>query len=229
MIDKTFHSVRDALFDLHDGANIMIGGLGGAGNPHNLVNYVAERGVKDLTLICNGFNNVVMVKDWRTVRKVVMSYPLALQRRTRPNPLAEGIELGQIEVEVVPQGTLAERIRAGGSGLAAFYTPVGAGTELAKDKEARDFDGKTYVLETAIRADLALIKAWKADSTGNLVYRKSARNFNPLMAMAAKVVVAEVEQIVPPGELDGDIIHTPGIFVDRIVQQKAIVAPIRPV
>ncbi len=229
MISKIFASVPKALFDLRDGASIMIGGLGGAGNPHNLVKCVSQTGVKDLTLICNGFNNVAMVKDWRTVKKVVMSYPLALQRKTRPNPLAEGIELGKIEVEVVPQGTLAERIRAGGAGIAAFYTSIGAGTELAEGKEVRQFDDRPFVLESAIRADFALVKAWKADAVGNLVYRKSARNFNLLMAMAGKVVIAEVDQVVQVGELDGDQVHTPGIFVDRVVQVKPVTVPIRPV
>ncbi len=218
MIDKVFPSVKEALLDLHDGASIMIGGFGGAGTPHNLVQGMIDKGVGNLTLICNGFNNVIILKDWRRIAKVIMSFPSVARSGGAANPLAEGIENGQIEVEIVPQGMLAERIRCGGSDIPAFYTRTGVGTPLAEGKETRTFNGEQYVLETALSADFAFIQAWKGDRMGNLMYRKTARNFNPVMATAAKTVIAEVKKLVPVGEMDGDHIHTPGIFVDRVIQ-----------
>ncbi len=227
MINKVFPSVADALSDLQDGATIMIGGFGGAGTPHNLVQGMIDRRVGGLTLICNGFNNILLVKDWRTIKKVVMSFPHAPGNRSLANPMAEGIELGAIEVETVPQGTLAERIRCGGAGIPAFYTPTGVGTRLSQGKERRAFYGRDCLLETALVADFAFIQAFKGDEMGNVIYRKTARNFNPLMATAAKIVIAEVQEIVPVGEIDGDQVHTPGIFVDRLVKVKPVVRAFR--
>jgi 3-oxoacid CoA-transferase A subunit len=217
MINKLFNSVDEALHDLQGGATIMIGGFLGAGTPFNLVQGMVDKGVKGLTLICNSQNNLnPIVKDGRQIKKVIMSAAVS-PYSWAANPLKEGIQSGQIDVELVPQGTLAERIRAGGAGIPAFYTPTGVGTLMEKGKQKATFDGKEYVLEMALRADYAFIGAYKADSKGNLVYRKSMRNFNVVMATAARCTVAEVGEIVEPGELDPETIATPGIFVDRVV------------
>jgi 3-oxoacid CoA-transferase subunit A len=201
---------------LFDGMTIMSGGFGLSGNPENLIPAVKNAGVKDLTVISNncgadGFG-LWMLLDNGQIRKMISSY-------VGENKLFEQLYLsGRLELELTPQGTLAERIRAGGAGIPAFYTKTGVGTVVAEGKPVEDFDGELYVRERWLKADLAIIKAWKADTAGNLVYRKTARNFNPMMATAAKVTVVEVEEIVEAGALDGDAIHTPGIYVDRIVK-----------
>ena len=221
MINKVYPSVKDALYDLHDGAAVMVGGFLGAGTPYNLVQGLVESGVKRLTIIANSFNNVTpIMKDGGQVKKVVMSFPVSPYQWSMHNPFKEGIQRGEIEVEVVPQGTLATRIWAGGSGIPGFYTPTGIGTILEKGKEKKVIDEKEYILETALKADFAFIKAYKADPKGNLIYRMAMRNFNPVMAMAAKVTIAEVEFIVEAGKIDPDAVVTPGIFVDRVIQVK---------
>jgi 3-oxoacid CoA-transferase subunit A len=215
--DKVFPSPAAALGGLlFDGMTIMSGGFGLSGNPESLIPVVRKSGVRGLTLISNnagaeGFG-LWMLLESRQVAKMISSY-------VGENKLFEQQYLsGELELELNPQGTLAERIRAGGAGIPAFYTATGVGTLAAEGKPVERFEGRDYVRETWLRADLAIVKAWKADTAGNLVYRKTARNFNPNMATAAKVTVAEVEHIVEAGELDPDHVHTPGIYVDRLVQ-----------
>ena len=201
---------------LFDGMTIMSGGFGLSGNPENLIPALKASGVKDLTVISNncgadGFG-LWMLLDNGQIRKMISSY-------VGENKLFEQLYLsGKLELELNPQGTLAERIRAGGAGIPAFYTKTGVGTVVAEGKPVEEFDGELYVRERWLRADLAIVKAWKADPEGNLVYRKTARNFNPVMATAAKYTVVEVEEIVAAGELNADCIHTPGIFVNRIIK-----------
>ena len=203
---------------LFDGMTIMSGGFGLSGNPETLIPAIKEAGVRNLTVISNncgadGFG-LWMLLDNGQIRKMISSY-------VGENKLFEQLYLsGELELELNPQGTLAERIRAGGAGIPAFYTKTGVGTVVAEGKPVEEFDGELYVRERWLKADLAIVKAWKADPEGNLVYRKTARNFNPVMATAATVTVAEVEQIVEAGDLDGDVIHTPGIYVSRVVQGK---------
>ena len=218
--DKVYSDARAALDGLlFDGMTIMSGGFGLSGNPEHLIPAVRASGVKDLTVISNncgadGFG-LWMLLDNGQIRKMVSSY-------VGENKLFADLYLsGKLELELNPQGTLAERIRAGGAGIPAFYTKTGVGTVVAEGKPTEQFDGETYVRETWLRADLSIVKAWKGDTAGNLVYRKTARNFNPNMATAGKVTVAEVEEIVEPGVLDPDGIHTPGIYVDRIIQGTA--------
>ncbi|MCU4178675.1 CoA transferase subunit A [Bosea sp. BH3] len=201
---------------LFDGMTIMSGGFGLSGNPESLIPQIRDSGVKDLTVISNnagadGFG-LWMLLQTRQVKKMIASY-------VGENKLFEQQYLaGELELELNPQGTLAERIRAGGAGIPAFYTKTGVGTVVAEGKPVEEFEGQLYVRETWLRADLAIVKAWKADTAGNLVYRRTARNFNPNMATAGKVTVAEVEEIVPVGSFDPDMIHTPGIYVDRIIK-----------
>lgn len=201
---------------LFDGMTIMSGGFGLSGNPESLIPQIRDSGVKNLTVISNnagadGFG-LWMLLQTRQIRKMIASY-------VGENKLFEQQYLaGELELELNPQGTLAERIRAGGAGIPAFYTKTGVGTVVAEGKPVEEFDGQLYVRETWLRADLAIIKAWKADTAGNLVYRRTARNFNPNMATAGKVTVAEVEEIVPVGSLDPEAIHTPGIYVDRVIK-----------
>lgn len=200
---------------LFDGMTIMSGGFGLSGNPESLIPEIRASGVRDLTVISNnagadGFG-LWMLLETRQIAKMVASY-------VGENKLFEAQFLsGELELELTPQGTLAERIRAGGAGIPAFYTKTGVGTVVAEGKPVESFDGEDYVRETALRADLAIIKAWRADPAGNLMFRKTARNFNPNMATAGRITVAEVEEIVPEGTFDPDCIHTPGIYVDRIV------------
>jgi 3-oxoacid CoA-transferase subunit A len=217
MTDKIFKTADAALEGLlFDGMTIMSGGFGLSGNPENLIPAIKRSGVKNLTVISNncgadGFG-LWMLLDNGQIKKMISSY-------VGENKLFEQLYLsGELELELNPQGTLAERIRAGGAGIPAFYTKTGVGTVVAEGKPLEDFEGETYVRETWLRADVAIIKAWKADPEGNLVYRKTARNFNPVMATAGKVTVVEVEQIVAPGALEPDTIHTPGIYVDRIIR-----------
>jgi 3-oxoacid CoA-transferase subunit A len=214
---KIFPSPRAALEGLlSDGMTLMSGGFGLAGNPESLIAAVREVGTRQLTVISNncgadGFGLWTLLEN-RQIRKMISSY-------VGENKLFEQLFLsGELELELNPQGTLAERIRAGGAGIPAFYTRTGVGTVVAEGKPVEEFDGQLYLRETWLRADVALVKAWKADPAGNLVFRKTARNFNPNMATAARVTVAEVETLVAAGELDPDNIHTPGIYVDRIVQ-----------
>lgn len=216
MPSKIFESPETALSGvLFDGMTIMSGGFGLSGNPESLIPQIRAAGVRDLTVISNnagadGFG-LWMLLESRQVKKMISSY-------VGENKLFEQQYLsGELELELNPQGTLAERIRAGGAGIPAFYTATGVGTVVAEGKPVEEFDGKPYVRETWLRADLAIIKAWRADPAGNLMFRKTARNFNPNMATAAKVTVVEVEEIVEAGSFDPDTIHTPGIYVDRIV------------
>jgi 3-oxoacid CoA-transferase subunit A len=217
MTEKIFKTADAALEGLlFDGMAIMSGGFGLSGNPENLIPAIKRSGVKNLTVISNncgadGFG-LWMLLDNGQIKKMVSSY-------VGENKLFEQLYLsGELELELNPQGTLAERIRAGGAGIPAFYTKTGVGTVVAEGKPVEEFDGEPYVRETWLRADLAIIKAWKADPEGNLVYRKTARNFNPVMATAGKVTVVEVEEIVAAGALEPDMIHTPGIYVDRIIR-----------
>jgi 3-oxoacid CoA-transferase subunit A len=217
MVNKVNDDAESALAGiLFDGMTIMAGGFGLCGIPENLIAAIRGAGVKDLSVISNncgvdGFGLGILLEGGQ-IRKMTSSY-------VGENKLfAELYLAGKLELEFNPQGTLAERIRAGGAGIPAFFTKTGVGTPVAEGKEVRVFDGETYLMERGLTADLAIVKAWKGDREGNLVYRKTARNFNPMMATAGKVTVAEVEQLVAPGELDKDEIHTPGIFVDRIFQ-----------
>jgi 3-oxoadipate CoA-transferase alpha subunit len=217
MIDKIILSVELAVAGIKDGAVIMIGGFGQAGTPFNLVQALVEQGAQDLIIISNSISQAAPLVEKRRVRKLIASFPIWVDR-TRPNPLDEQVPAGKIELVTIPQGTLAEAIRAGGAGIAAFYTPTGVGTFVEEGKEKGVFNGKECLLEPALKADISLIKAYKGDRMGNLVYHMTARNFNPLMAMAAELTIAEVEEIVDVGELDPEVIVTPGIFVHRVVK-----------
>ena len=216
-MSKTYADARAALDGvLFDGMTIVAGGFGLCGIPENLIAAIRDSGVKDLTVISNnagvdGFG-LGMLLNSRQVKKMISSY-VGENKEFERQYLS-----GELELEFAPQGTLAERIRAGGAGIPGFYTKTGVGTLIAEGKEHKDFGGETYILETGLVADLAIVKAWKADPYGNLVYRKTARNFNPPAATAGKVTVAEVEEIVPAGSLDPDCIHTPGVYVQRLVQ-----------
>ena len=218
MIDKIAPSVQAALADVADGSTVMIGGFGGAGQPGELIDALIAQGAKDLTIVNNNAGNgetglAALLKAGR-VRKIICSFP-----RQVDSQVFDGLyRAGKLELELVPQGNLAERIRAAGAGIGGFFTPTGYGTELAKGKETREIGGRMYVLESPIHADFALIKAERGDRWGNLVYRKTARNFGPIMAMAARVTVASVHEVVALGELDPEVIVTPGIFVQRVVQ-----------
>src|SRR5438132_6401676 len=218
MIDKVCDSPAAALAGLRDGATVMIGGFGGAGQPAELIDGLIAQGAKDLVIVNNNAGNgetglAALLKTGR-VRKIICSFP----RQVDSQVFDALYRSGRLELELVPQGNLAERIRAAGAGIGGFYTPTGYGTELAKGKETREIGGRMYVLESPIRADVALIKAERGDRWGNLVYRKTARNFGPIMAMAANLTVASVHEVVALGELDPENVVTPGIFVHRIVQ-----------
>ncbi|HEY0592919.1 MAG TPA: CoA transferase subunit A [Thermoanaerobaculia bacterium] len=216
MIDKVVATAEEAIADIQDGATLVVGGFGLCGIPENLIAALVKRNVRNLTCVSNNAG----VDDWglglllqtRQIRKMVSSY------------VGENAEFerqflaGELEVEFVPQGTLAERMRAGGSGIPAFFTPAGYGTVIAEGKETREFDGKHYIMERGIVGDFSLVAAWKGDRYGNLVYRKTARNFNPMAATAGRICIAEVEELVDVGEIDPDHVHTPGVFVHRIVQ-----------
>jgi 3-oxoacid CoA-transferase subunit A len=215
-MNKVFASADEAIADINDGATIMVGGFGLCGIPENLIRALVKKGAKNLTTISNN----VGVDDFGLG---LMLYAGQIRAHkgsyVGENKLLEEMVLTRkIDLELIPQGTFAERIRAGGAGIPAFYTPTGFGTVVAEGKETRQFNGRPYVMEHALKADFALIKAWKGDKWGNLVYRKTARNFNPMMATAATVTIAEVEHLVEPGEIDGDLVHTPGVYVKRIIQ-----------
>ncbi len=216
MSEKLLHSFADAVADIQDGATLIVGGFGLCGIPEKLIMALRDRGVKDLTIVSNNCG----VDDWglglllanHQIKKMISSY-------VGENKIFEQQFLsGELEVELVPQGTLAERIRAGGAGIPGFYTAAGVGTAIADGKEVKEFNGKPYLLERGIVGDFALVKAWKADEYGNLIYRKTARNFNPLVATAGKVTIAEVEEVVKVGELDPNSIHTPGVYVQRVLE-----------
>lgn len=215
-MNKVYQTAEDAIFDLKDGITLMSGGFGLSGNPENLIRALAARGTKDLTVISNNcgtddYGLGILLKS-RQIIKMISSYV------GENSNFEQQFLSGELEVELTPQGTLAERIRAGGAGIPAFYTPTGYGTLVAEGKETREFDGKNYILERALTADFAFVKAWKGDTQGNLIFRATARNFNPMMATAARITIAEVEELVEPGELDPDQIHTPGVYVQRIIK-----------
>lgn len=214
-MSKVMSAFSEAVKDIHDGSLLAVGGFGLCGIPEKSIQALREQGTKDLIVASNNCG----VDDWglglllenKQIKKMISSY-------VGENKIFEQQYLsGELEVELTPQGTLAERLRAGGAGIPGFYTAAGVGTPIAEGKETKEFNGKNYLLEEGIVADFALVKAWKADTQGNLVYRKTSRNFNPLVAMSAKVTIAEVEEIVEAGELDPDEIHTPGIFVQRVL------------
>lgn len=216
MIKKVISGPDEAVRDIDDNATLMLGGFGLCGIPENCIQAILKRGVKGLTCISNNAGvadfGIGLLLKTRQVKKMISSY------------VGENAEFerqllsGELEVELIPQGTLAERVRAGGAGIPAFFTPAGVGTEIALGKEVREFEGKPHLLEQWLRADFAIVKAWRGDTAGNLIYKGTARNFNPMMATAAKITIAEVEELVPAGKLDPNHIHTPGIYVQRIFQ-----------
>jgi 3-oxoacid CoA-transferase subunit A len=215
-VDKRISSADDAIANLHDGATILMGGFGLCGIPENLIAAVRRKGSMGLTIVSNNAGvddfGIGLLLQNRQVKKMVSTY-------VGENKLFEQlVSSGELQLELNPQGTFSERIRAGGAGIPAFYTPTGYGTMVAEGKETREFDGRHYVLERGIRGDFAFVKAWKGDRWGNLIYRKTARNFNPMMATAADYVIAEVEQLVELGELDPDNVHTPGIYINAVFQ-----------
>jgi 3-oxoacid CoA-transferase subunit A len=215
-VNKVVHDVRQAIADVQDGATIMLGGFGLCGIPENLISALREKGTKNLTIISNNAGvdgrGAGLLLETRQIKKIISTY-------VGENKLFEELVLaGELEVELVPQGTFSERMRAGGAGIAGFYTPTGYGTIVAEGKETREFNGRMFVLERGLTADFAFVKAWKGDKWGNLVYRKTARNFNPVMATAARVTIAEVEQLVGVGELEPEGVHTPALYVQRIIQ-----------
>ncbi len=217
-MNKVYQDAASAVKDIKDGATIMLGGFGLCGIPENCIAALVKQGQKKLTCISNNAGvddfGLGLLLQKRQIKKMISSY-------VGENALFEKLLLsGELEVDLTPQGTLAERIRAGGAGIPAFYTATGFGTEVAEGKETRVIDGRNYVLETALHADFAIVKAWRGDHHGNLVFRNTARNFNPMMAMAGKITVAEVEELVAPGILDPNFVHIPGIFVQRIIQGK---------
>jgi 3-oxoacid CoA-transferase subunit A len=218
MINKVVAGPDEAVADILENATLMLGGFGLSGIPENCISAILKKGTKGLTCISNNAGvddfGIGLLLKTRQVKKMISSY------------VGENAEFerqllsGELEVELIPQGTLAERVRAGGAGIPAFFTPAGVGTEVATGKEVREFEGKKYLLEHWLRADFAIVKAWKGDTAGNLIYKGTARNFNPMMAAAGKITIAEVEELVPLGTLDPNQIHTPGIYVQRIFQGK---------
>jgi 3-oxoacid CoA-transferase subunit A len=215
-MNKVVRDAPEAIADIQDGATVMLGGFGLCGIPEHLITALRDKGTKNLTIISNNAGvdgrGAGLLLEARQIRKIIATY-------VGENKLFEELALSrQLEVELVPQGTFSERMRAGGAGIAAFFTPTGYGTVVAEGKETREFNGRMYVLERGLTADFAFVKAWKGDKWGNLVYRKTARNFNPVMATAARVTIAEVEQLVEVGDLEPDMVHTPAIFVHRIFQ-----------
>jgi len=217
-MNKLYNSANEAIFDVQDNMTIMLGGFGLCGIPENLISAMVKRGNTGLTFISNNAGvddfGIGLLLKTRQVKKMISSY-VGENAEFEKQLLSK-----ELDVELIPQGTLAERCRATGAGIPAFYTPAGVGTEIAKGKELRTFNGKKYILESAFDSDFAFVKAWKGDTLGNLIYRGTARNFNPMMAAAGKITVAEVEELVPAGTLDPNTIHTPGIYVNRIFQGK---------
>ena len=216
MINKVVANVREALLGIEDGMTLMLGGFGLCGIPENSIAELVQKGISNLTCISNNAGvddfGLGLLLQQKQIKKMISSY-------VGENDEFERQMLnGELEVDLIPQGSLAERCRAGGAGIPAFFTPAGFGTEVAEGKEVRVFNGKPHILEDALTADFAIVKAWKGDAAGNLIYKATARNFNPMMAMAGKITIAEVEELVPVGTLDPNQIHTPGIFVQRIFQ-----------
>jgi 3-oxoacid CoA-transferase subunit A len=215
-MNKVVASADEAICDIFDGATIMVGGFVLCGIPENLIRALQRKGTKNLATISNNVGvdglGMGLLLAAGQIRSHIGTYV------GENKLLEEKVLKGEIDLQLIPQGTFSERIRAGGAGIPAFYTPAGVGTIVAEKKETRDFDGRPYIMEHALKADFALVKAWKGDKWGNLVYRKTARNFNPMMATAAKITIAEVEELVEPGELNPDLIHTPSVFVKRIVE-----------
>src|SRR3954447_2616111 len=218
MINKIFESHQSAVADVHDGATVMIGGFGTAGMPSELIDALIEQGARELTIVNNNAGNgdigLAALLKAKRVRKIICSFP----RQTDSYVFDALYRAGEIELELTPQGNLAERIRAAGAGIGGFFTPTGYGTQLAEGKETRLINGRHYVLESPIHADFALIKALRGDRWGNLVYRKTGRNFGPIMAMAAKCAIAQVREVMNLGDLDPEAVITPGIFVQRVVE-----------
>lgn len=217
-MNKVVDNVTDALMGIQDGMTIMLGGFGLCGIPENSIGELVRKGTKSLTCISNnagvdGFG-LGLLLETKQIKKMISSYV------GENDEFERQMLSGELEVDLIPQGSLAERCRAGGAGIPAFYTPAGFGTEIAEGKEVRIYNGKPHILEEALTAEFAIVKAWKGDPAGNLVYKAAARNFNPLMAMAGKITIAEVEELLPVGALDPNEIHTPGIFVQRIFQGK---------
>ncbi len=223
-MNKVYEDATAAIFDIQDNITLMSGGFGLCGNPENLIKALHARKTQGITVISNNCGTddkgLGILLQTRQIIKMVSSY-VGENKNFEQQFLS-----GELQVELVPQGTLAERIRAGGAGIPAFFTPTGVGTLIAEGKEVRDFNGTKAILETALTADYSFVKAWKGDTHGNLIFRSTARNFNPMMAMAGKITIAEVEELVPAGELDPDQIHTPGIFVQRIIQVSNYEKPI---
>jgi 3-oxoacid CoA-transferase subunit A len=215
-MNKEVKNVEEALEGIQDGMTLMLGGFGLCGIPENSINQLVKLGVKNLTCISNNAGvddfGLGLLLQTKQIKKMISSYV------GENDEFERQMLSGELEVDLIPQGSLAERCRAGGAGIPAFFTPAGYGTEVAEGKEVRIFNGKPHILESALTADFAIVKAWKGDTEGNLIYRETAMNFNPMMAMAGKITVAEVEELVPAGELDPNFIHTPGIFVQRIFQ-----------
>jgi 3-oxoacid CoA-transferase subunit A len=223
-MNKLYPSAEEALIDMHDGATLLVGGFGLCGNPEDLIGALRDKGTKNLTVVSNNCGvddkGLGILLQTRQIQKMMASY-------VGENKVFESQFLnGELEVELCPQGTLAERVRAGGAGLGGFYTPTGYGTQIAEGKDVKEFDGRPMIFERAIQGDFAFVKAWKADKWGNCIFRKTARNFNPLMAVAAKVTIVEAEEIVEVGDLDPDNIHTPSIYVQRIVLSSGYEKPI---
>jgi 3-oxoacid CoA-transferase subunit A len=219
-MNKVYATTAEAIADVDDGAVIMFGGFGSAGSPTNLILALAEKGTKDITAISNNIglgDRLDVLCQNKQIRKFIGSFPIRATSQ-RPDFLYQAYLAGEVEIEIVPQGTMAERIRAGGAGIGGFYTPTGVGTLVAEGKEEKVIDGVRHLLELPLKADFAFIKAYKADTMGNLVYRMSTRNFNPVMATAGRITIVDVEEIVEPGELDPEAIATPGIYVDKIVK-----------
>ena len=215
---KVYETALEAIQDISDGASLLVGGFGLCGIPENAITALKQKAVKNLTCISNNAGvddfGLGLLLQTHQIKKMIASY-VGENKEFERQYLAK-----ELEVELVPQGTLAERIRAEGAGIPAFWTATGVGTQAAEEKETREFEGKTYIMEHALKADFALVKAWKGDKLGNLIYKQTARNFNPLMAMAGKVTIAEVEELLEPGELQPDQIHTPAVFVQRIFEGK---------
>jgi len=221
---KFYKSSEEAVFDIKDGATILVGGFGLTGIPENTLKAINKTGIKDLTIVSNTAHTdkhgLGPIFEKKQIKKFIASY-------IGENPIAEKQFFNnEFELDLVPQGTIAERLRAKSAGIPAFYLAVGVGTEVAEGKELRVIDGKEYILETALGGDFAFVKAWKADKEGNVVFRKTARNFNPVMATAAKITIVEVEEVVESGEFDPDFIHTPSIYVDRIIHGETFEKPI---
>lgn len=217
-MNKVFANADDAIFDIEDGATLIVGGFGLCGIPENLIAALVRKGIKNLTTISNNMGIDDFGLGLLLQKGQIKSHKGSYVGENRY--FEEQVLAGKLDLELIPQGTLAERIRAGGAGIPAFFTPTGVGTVVADGKEVRTFDGREYVMERGITGDFALVKAWKGDKWGNLVYRKTARNFNPMIATAGKVCIAEVEHLVEPGEIEPDMVHTPSVYVHRIFQSQ---------